>query len=491
MRIALILVAACSAPIAMDELPPEGKGHGRLRAIGLDPPSAALEVGERVTFSALAVFEDGHEADFTAHVRWESSDDAIASFSSSTLAAHRPGKVLASGVIQSIRGAALVDVAREGPAALAIPAPITPLLIGEERQLEAIASYADGATADVSTDAVWSSSAPSVARVERGRLTALAEGRTEISARYRGASAAIVQEVEACRYPRDEATGFGRGDVLPAMSWPVAFYADCTVKELALKALFCDASDRSTIAFVVEPRTAYLEEVGRIAHGIDLAGSEIVWIETLTAASTAADSVYAHARINGVIANGPGIRVGDADTHPTSRAFSEAGVGSFVVRRRDMRVIARQADATKTLPYIAIALDPDADWSRPDDLPFSPRCGPLEEEPFEPNDAAAQAAPIGFGSFTGGICSPAPDFYRVDVEGEWLLLLEFTHAIGDIDLHVWNDETDAPLTRNGNTVGSTSGDDDESLGYEGVTTIRIIGYESASAPYRLTLLPRF
>ncbi len=66
--------------------------------------------------------------------------------------------------------------------------------------------------------------------------------------------------------------------------------------------------------------------------------------------------------------------------------------------------------------------------------------------------------------------------------------LEFSHALGDLDVYVWDQETDqAVIGPDGARLGSDSADDNETLEYDGPAMIRINGFNNASAPYVMTI----
>jgi Bacterial Ig-like domain (group 2) len=63
---------------------------------------------------------------------------------------------------------------------------LQPLMIGQTVQLTATANYTDGTSRNVTAQAVWESSNPSVAAVNGGSVTGIAEGAAAIVARFGG-----------------------------------------------------------------------------------------------------------------------------------------------------------------------------------------------------------------------------------------------------------------------------------------------------------------
>jgi hypothetical protein len=166
---------------------------------------------------------------------------------------------------------------------------------------------------------------------------------------------------------------------------------------------------------------------------------------------------------------------------------------SFVIRRSDMTLIADQRDGSYYLPLVEIAQDPDADWSSPPQPGIVPElatnCEDGDEEVFEPNNTPDEAGAIGDGDFIeGGVCDSQPDYYQIDIEGDWTLNLEFSTATGDLDMYVWDNEAQAPMQGDdGSAIGAESTSDDETFSYSGPATIMVYGFRGATTPYTLTV----
>ena len=156
-----------------------------------------------------------------------------------------------------------------------------------------------------------------------------------------------------------------------------------------------------------------------------------------------------------------------------------------------MKVIADQNTSQYWLPFLLIAQDPEADWSSPPPPPpppFESICEEGDEESGEPNDTSFRATRITEGEYTGGICSPAPDFYRITRDGRWRLTMNFTHAMGDLDMYLWDKELNEIRTdEEGVPLGSWNDGDVEVIESEGNAIVMIMGYSRASNTYALTL----
>lgn len=474
-------------------------------ALEVEPEKLVLEVDASAPVVAFATYEDGSAEEVTRSAAWQSLDARL-------LLVERPGSVKALAEGQAtlrvsfggLTADATVDIRARQPEAprpisLALSSGALSLEPGAQARLTAEATFDDGARQDVTAAATWSSLAPGVATVSGGQVTAAGEGQAQITATWEGLEASATVTVAGCTYPGAASSPIQVGSTMPPLAWETAVAPGGAVTPLRLEELHCARGQGapSVIIFVVgagwcSACPSYIRSVYAQAPQIEAAGGLIVFVEAEDASSRAASSAYAHQYISNLVGTQHGVRVGDGDTRPAARTLYNAPLlqafpSAFVVRTRDMRILADQASSNTMLPYVRMAQDPDGDWSNPSAPPFVARCGPADEEPSEPNDAPAQAALIGAGSFDAGICTPEPDYYRIDLQGSWQLTLEFSHAVGDLDVYVWDEARNQALTVNGRKVGSDSATDDEQFSHAGPALVRVEGYQRASAPYRLTL----
>ncbi|MCA9542464.1 MAG: hypothetical protein KC620_26385, partial [Myxococcales bacterium] len=205
-----------------------------------------------------------------------------------------------------------------------------------------------------------------------------------------------------------------------------------------------------------------------------------------------ATNVEAHNHLARIIGNAPSVRVGDADTLPASGFLANSTPLSgypttVIVRRRDMQVIADGSTGASGLPMVDVARDPEVDWANPPPPEVQSNCGG-QDEIYEPDNSPAEAGAIGPGEFEGGICDAEPDFYNVEIDGPWRMTLNFSNALGDLDVYVWDAGADQPLRPDGrNVVGSDSTGDVETFEYQGRALVKVFGFRYASAPYTLSL----
>jgi hypothetical protein len=313
-------------------------------------------------------------------------------------------------------------------------------------------------------------------------------------------------EPEECVYPE-----FGReirfGEVFPRMRWDSAFDETGADVGLDLQDLYCNQEFITLTIFVgalwCPSCSEYLARMRNEAPALARRGMAFLFVEVENNARQLASSAEANRYLNDHIGNTVSWRVGDRDTRPQPLIYGAPTIQGFpagyIVRLSDMRVIADQGASEFVLPYEAIAANPNNDWSQfggggagggnnGGPGPGPANCDEGDEEEFEPNDQPGQAAEIDAGSFDGGICNGAPDFFEIDIRGRWRLDLEFENAVGDLDVYAVTPDGQNALERpDGTAIGSDSVDDNESFTHEGRTLVLIQGYEGATNTYTLTL----
>ena len=308
-------------------------------------------------------------------------------------------------------------------------------------------------------------------------------------------------EPAPCRHPAG-AVALADDAVVPDLGWSGAFDGSGHRVDFTFERFHCDpAYDRYSILAVIVGAewcgacAQYLRELAGEARQIDAAGALLVFVETEDASYSPASHEVARRVIDRHAPGAPGIRVGDGVTRPFAGAVANAPIVRsyptvFAVRRSDMRVIANQ-DRIGAINFAALARL-EAERRPPAAPPVEggdPTPAGCDEELLEPNNDAGSAPLLSPGDqVDGGICDGSADFYRIGHAGLWTLNLQFRHADGDLDVYLWDPARGAPVIGlDGNPVGSASATDDEALVFFGEQWVMVTGYESARAPYRLTL----
>ncbi len=150
--------------------------------------AADIVRGQASQFAAVATWSDGSTMDVTAAATWSSSNAVVASVSATgRVLAENAGVATITARYENVTGTGTVQVTLpEGPTAIAILGTTSLTAWGQTTQLEATARFANGSVQVVTAQAAWSSSDASVFSVERGLVTARANGVADVAAIYQG-----------------------------------------------------------------------------------------------------------------------------------------------------------------------------------------------------------------------------------------------------------------------------------------------------------------
>jgi hypothetical protein len=171
-----------------------------LVTISVTPANPTIETASTLQFAALGTFSDHSTQDLTAQVTWSSGTTSVATISNS------PGSLgLATGVapgassikatLGTVTGSTVLTVT---PTLVSIAVtPANPgLPKGETEQFDAVGTFSDHSTEDLTSQVVWSSGTASVATITAaGVATALATGTSTISASFHGITGSTVLTV--------------------------------------------------------------------------------------------------------------------------------------------------------------------------------------------------------------------------------------------------------------------------------------------------------
>jgi hypothetical protein len=245
-----------------------------------------------------------------------------------------------------------------------------------------------------------------------------------------------------------------------------------------------------------------ISHVNSLQPQLEAAGMMVVYVTIQDRNRQPANHEYANEHINQIITPAAGgYRVGDANTLPTAQGIQYSPIitaypSVWVVRKSDMRIITHQKLSNYLLPLLDIAQDVDADWSNPGPQMMTnntnnpgndPNCGPDDEEIYESqgNDDPLTAPTVPEGTFEGGLCNVGYDFFKVEGAGDYRVDLEFEHLVGDLDLFLWDFNSNEPR----GDIYSDSATDNESIEFT-VTDYEVVmvgGWDMATAPYTFTL----
>jgi 6-phosphogluconolactonase (cycloisomerase 2 family) len=179
----------------------------KLASIGVTPAAVRIAAGENHQFTATGVYTDNTTHDMTAAVKWSSSAAAVATVanapgSSGLATTVVPGAATVTATFGGLTGTAALTVTAATLASIEITPANASVAAGMKHQFTATGVYSDHSTHDLTTTAVWSSSAPAVAGISNtshsnGLATALSPGSTTLTATFGGVSGTTAFTVTA------------------------------------------------------------------------------------------------------------------------------------------------------------------------------------------------------------------------------------------------------------------------------------------------------
>jgi hypothetical protein len=162
-----------------------------------------------VPYRAIARFSDGTTFDVTTGAAWSSSSTSVASISGALgtvgiATALRGGTTTITARLGSISGSTTLTVSSAALTGLTVTPSTGIIPIGWWRQYTATAVFADGLTANVTSQTTWTSNQPLVAQsgngaLYGGRVTGLSAGTATVRARFGGLSGTASATVMSLR----------------------------------------------------------------------------------------------------------------------------------------------------------------------------------------------------------------------------------------------------------------------------------------------------
>lgn len=191
-------------------------GAAQLVSLVVIPNSSSLPIGDSTQFTATGTFSDGSTQNLTQSATWSSSASNIANVNATGMTmAYAVGTATVTASSGTINGSANVAVSPAAMVALTVSPASVSMVLESSRQLQAIASFSDGTTQDVTTSATWSSIDPTVVSVNNGGMTLAQQvGTATVQAQaggFTGSAALIVQPLLALAYfdrARDVKAGY-------------------------------------------------------------------------------------------------------------------------------------------------------------------------------------------------------------------------------------------------------------------------------------------
>ena len=178
----------------------------------------------------------------------------------------------------------------------------------------------------------------------------------------------LLPEPEPCYYP-ESSNSLLYSETFPEVSWLEAFDGDRNELTIHLSDQYCGTSEENGIphydSIVLAIGTGWcpycpdnMRYVDSLSEDLEENNAMIIYTELQTEFQTFASSEYAYDYINNLGITS-GYRVGDADSWPFENFLSNSSdiisyPTGFVIRTRDMKIIANQRDSAYYLDFRSI-----------------------------------------------------------------------------------------------------------------------------------------
>lgn len=220
-------IAACAlSPTGYTGNPGSGSGQPTLTSIKLKPTSSSTGVGGQLQFDATGKFSDGSSQDITSTAAWASSNSTSATIE--TIGQSNPG--LATGMaagqstitasLNGVSATATLTVTSSGPpppqatlTSIALTPGNVTLRVPSIQQFIATGTFSDGSVADITDNAMWTSSNPASVFIQSGGqdnpglAAAFASGASTISVSMSGQTASLTFTVSPFANPLPQPGG--------------------------------------------------------------------------------------------------------------------------------------------------------------------------------------------------------------------------------------------------------------------------------------------
>lgn len=155
-----------------------------------------LPLGLKVQYEATLSYSDGSSEVTTKGVQWRLSNDNATISTAGLLMAQHPGEVVIEASLDGIKGERTLTISDAALIELSLTPAISRLPKGLSQPYQLRGAYSDGTSMDVTRNATWLSSAPTVASIDgAGLARTLDVGSAHIIASFGGRSASVTLEV--------------------------------------------------------------------------------------------------------------------------------------------------------------------------------------------------------------------------------------------------------------------------------------------------------
>ncbi|MBU5672850.1 Ig-like domain-containing protein [Paenibacillus brevis] len=163
-----------------------------------DTYALMLEVNESKQVKLTSTDALGNKSDVTDTAEWSSSSKTIVDVNGGFIQALSAGK---TSVTAKYGGKTVTITVEVGAVQkLEADAGILAMQSGKTHAVQLTATLPDGRTKDVTSQAEWTSGSLKIASVSQGKITAIAAGKTKVTAKYQGKTVSISVDVDQLKY---------------------------------------------------------------------------------------------------------------------------------------------------------------------------------------------------------------------------------------------------------------------------------------------------
>jgi uncharacterized protein YjdB len=259
--VCLSFIIGCGSGSLAPGLGAPGSGGGSsasLVSIAVTPADADLLLGAVQQYTATGTYSDNSTKDITATVTWSSSDATVASIDAGGLAtALALGSTTISATSGSVTGSTTLTVQPTVLTSITVRPVNKKIAQLTSQQFQAIGTYTDGSTHNLTRQVSWSSSNTAVATITvTGRAKTLTPGTTTITATLGSISGSTTLRVSNATIVSITVTPTGR-TIAPDTRLPFTasgHFSDNTNQNITLDSTW--ASDNTAVATVSAGGTA-------------------------------------------------------------------------------------------------------------------------------------------------------------------------------------------------------------------------------------------
>lgn len=170
----------------------------KLDLLYIDPEYTTLPAGLTTQLTAMGVYEDGSSLELTPAVVWSSTDPEIADVDELGLVTtYAEGDVTITAELDGRSTEAFVHVTDAALVGLTVSPESLALLVGQSEPLTAWASFSDGLTLEVTTQASWTAADEEVVELSASQALGKSPGASQVTAEFGGESASATVTVRA------------------------------------------------------------------------------------------------------------------------------------------------------------------------------------------------------------------------------------------------------------------------------------------------------